>query len=157
MSHSELCKGCGAKFDKTVSTFPCQAYWLVSFPLQFATKLVYARTLHPEMIVSRLSKQLGGRVAHSLKSYQKIGAQWGHIKIFNRDYKPTWIIKVPRQRNVACNPTISSLASNLPNKEVQGLFEKGAICELGYKKGSILFHTLQYSNLKENLMNGDKS
>ena len=123
-------------FDKMISSIPCQAHWLVSFPFKFATQLVSARSLHPERIVSRLSKQLGGRIAQSLESSETIGAQWGYIKIFKRGYKPTWIIKVPRQRTVACNPTISSLASKIPDKEVQGLLEKGAILSWA-KKGSI--------------------
>ena len=58
----------------------------------------------------------------------------GYIKIFKRGYKLTWIIKVSRQRTVARNPTISLLASNIPDKEVQGLLEKGAILSWATKR-----------------------
>ena len=92
--------------DKTVLTIPCQADWPVSFPLQSTVELVSAWGLQPEIIVSRLSDQLGGRIAHNVDSYEKIDTQWNKINILLRGYKLSWISKAPRQRVTASNPTI---------------------------------------------------
>ena len=112
---SESCRGCGASLDTTVSSIPHGADWPVSFPLQSTFEYVFAAGLQPETMVSRLSKKLGGRLAHCEDSYEKIGTDWGHIDIIRRGYKPTWIGKAPRQRIVAHNPSISAKASNFQN------------------------------------------
>ena len=69
---SELCHGCGALFDKAVSSTPRQADWQVSFLLQCAVKFVSALGLQPETIISRLSKQIGGRMSHFVDSNENI-------------------------------------------------------------------------------------
>ena len=117
--------------DKTVSSIPHQADWPVSFPLQSTVELVSAWGLHPETIVFRLLKQIGGRIAHNVYSYEKIGARGSHIDILKRGYKPSWISKAPRTRAAAHNPTISALASNVLTTEILGLIEKGTICMVG--------------------------
>ena len=91
--------------------------------------------LHPETIVSRLSKKLGGRLAYSEDSYRTIGASEGHIDIIRKGYKPTWDKRAPRQRVTPSNPTISTKASNVLDTEVVGLLEKGAIHEVGLLQG----------------------
>ena len=75
--------------DYTVSSIPRSADWPVNFLLQSATEYMSAIGLHPETIVSRLSKKLGGRLAYSEDSYRKIGASGGHIDIIRKGYKPT--------------------------------------------------------------------
>ena len=87
--------------------------------------------LHPETIVSRLSKKLDGRLAYSEDSYRTIGTSEKHIDIIRKGYKPSWKEQAPRQRVAPSNPTISTKASNVLNTEVSGLLEKGAICEVG--------------------------
>ena len=82
--------GCGASMDNTVSSIPWSADQLVSFPLQSATEYMSAMGLQPEIIVSRLSLKLGGRLAHSEDSYRKIGTSEGHIDIIRKGYMPTW-------------------------------------------------------------------
>ena len=121
--------------DKTVSSIPRQANWPVSFPQQSIVELISAWGLLPETIVSRLSKQLGGRIAHSVDSYEKISTPWNHIEILNRGYKPSWIGKAPRKRAAACNPYISALASNTLNMDIQGLLVKEAIFMVGLLYG----------------------
>ena len=91
--------------------------------------------LHPETIVSRLSKKLGGRLAYSEDSYRTIGASEKHIDIIRKGYKPSWDKHAPRQRVAPSNPTISTKASNVLNTEVTGLLEKGAIREVGLVQG----------------------
>ena len=71
--------GCGASMDYTVSSIPQGADWSVNLPLQSATEYMSAMGLHPETIVSRLSKRLGGRLAYSEDSYRTIGARERHI------------------------------------------------------------------------------
>ena len=127
--------GCGASMDYTVSSIPRCTDWPVSFPLQSAVEYVSATGLQPETIVSRLSMKLGGRIAHSEDSYRKIGAHEKHIDIIRNGYKPTWIKRAPRQRITSGNPTISSKAAEVLEKEVQGLLEKGAIQEVGLVQG----------------------
>ena len=130
-----LCRGCGASVYTIVSSIPRGADWPVSFPLQSAVEYVSAAGLQPETTVSRLSKKLGGGLAHCEDSYEKIGTDWGHIDIIRRGYKATWIGKTYRQRVAACNPTISAKASNALNVEVQGLLKKGAIPKVGQVQG----------------------
>ena len=101
----------------------------VSFPLKSAAEYVSAMGLQPETIVSRLSLKLGGRLAHCEDSYRKIGASEGCIDIIRKGYKPTWIKSAPQQRVAACNPTISTKASNILDTEVARLLVKGANCE----------------------------
>ena len=88
---------------------------------------ISAMGLHPETIVSRLSKKLGGRIAYSEDSYRTIGTSEKHIDIIRRVYKPPWKEHTPRQRVTPNNPTISSKASNMLNTEVARLLEKEAI------------------------------
>ena len=45
-------------------------------------------------------------------------------------YHPAWINKVPRQRVRPRNPPVSQAASQVLDNEVQGLLDKGAICEV---------------------------
>ena len=59
-------------FIKTVSNIPCQADWLFSFLLQLAVEIVSASGLQPETILSRLFKQLGGRISCCVDIYEKI-------------------------------------------------------------------------------------
>ena len=78
---------------------------------------------------------LGGIISHCVNSYDKMGTDTGHIDILKRGYKPSWIGTAPRQRVAVSYPTISAKASNILNMEVQGLIEKGAICEVGCVHG----------------------
>ena len=87
--------------------------------------------LHPDTIVSRLSKKLGGRIAYSEDSYRIIGANEKHINIIRNGYKPPWKERTPRQRIAQTNPTVSLKALNVIDTEVAGLLEKGAIREVG--------------------------
>ena len=121
--------------DYTVSSIPRSADWPVSFPLQSATEYVSAMGLHPETIVSRLSKKLGGRLAYSEDSYRTIDTSEKHINIIRDGYKPSWKEHAPRQRVAPSNPTIATKALNILNTEVTGLLEKGAIRELGMVQG----------------------
>ena len=121
--------------DYTVSSIPQSADWPVNFPLQSATEYVSAMGLHPETIVSRLSKMLGGRLVYSEDSYRTIGTIEKHINIIRNGYKPSWKEHAPRQRVVPSNPTISTKASNVLDTEVAGLLEKGAIPEVGLVQG----------------------
>ena len=121
--------------DYTISSIPWGANWQVNFSLQSATEYVSAMGLHPEAIVSRLSKKLGGRLAHSEDSYRIIGASEKHIDIIRKGYKPTWDIYAPQQRVAPSNPTISTKASNVLDTEVTRLLEKGAIHEVGLVQG----------------------
>ena len=97
---------------------------------------------HPETIVSRLSKKLGGRIAYSEDSYRTIGASEKHIDIIRKGYKPSWDKHAPQQRVAPSNPTISLKASNVLDTEVTG---------------SMLVHTLQYQNRKGVLTSEDLS
>ena len=54
---------------------------------------------------------------------------------YSREVIIFWIGMDPRQRAVTCNPTVSALASNMLNMEVQGLLEKGTICMVGRVPG----------------------
>ena len=90
-SDLEACHGCGVLSNKTVSSIPCQADWPVSFPLKSTVELVSAWGLQPDTIISRCSVQLGGRIAHNVSSYEKIGTQWSQIDFLKRGYKPSWI------------------------------------------------------------------
>ena len=81
---SEACHGWGALFDKTVSSIPRQADWPGSFPLKSLVELVSTWGLQPETIISKLSKQLGGRITHYVDCYEKIGTHWGHINTLKR-------------------------------------------------------------------------
>ena len=121
--------------DYTVSSIPWSADWPVNFPLQSAMEYVSAMGLHPETIVSRLSKKLGGRLAYSEDSNRTIGTSERHINVIRKGYKPTWDKYAPWQRVAPSNPTISTKASNILNTEVAGLLEKGAICEVGPVQG----------------------
>ena len=116
--------GCGASMDYTVSSIPQSVDWTVNFLLQSAMEFVSAIGLHPETFVSRLSEELGGRLAYSEDSYRKIGANEGHIDIIRKGDKPTWDKHAPRQRIAPCNPIISTKAYNVLNTEVAGLLEK---------------------------------
>ena len=91
--------------------------------------------LHPETIVSRLSKKLGGRLAYSEHSYKTIGASEKHIDIIRKGYKPSWDKHTPWHRVAPSNPTVSTKASNVLDTEVTGLLEKGAIHEVGPVQG----------------------
>ena len=91
--------------------------------------------LHPETIVSRISKKLGGRIAYSEDSYRTIGTSEKHIDIIRNGYKPTWDKLAPWQRVAPSNPTISLKASNVLDTEVARLLDKGAICEVGPVQG----------------------
>ena len=127
--------GCGASMDYAVSSIPRCTDWPVSFPLQSAVQLVSTMGLQPETIVSRLSMKLRGRIAHCEDSYRKIGAHEKHIDIIRNGYKPTWVRHAPRQRVIRGNPTVSSKAAEVLDKEVIGLLEKGAIQEVGPVQG----------------------
>ena len=63
-SNPESCKY-GTSMDYTVAPILRNADWPVIFLLQSSTDYVSAIGLHPETIVSRLSKKLGGRIAYS--------------------------------------------------------------------------------------------
>ena len=104
--------------DYTVSSIPQGVDWPVNFPLQSATEYVSAMGLHPETIVSRLSKKLGGRLAYSEDSYRTIGTSEKHIDIIRKGYKPSWDKHAPRKRVAPSNPTISTKASNVFDTEV---------------------------------------
>ena len=121
--------------DCTLASIPWSSDWPVSFLSQSATEYVSAMGLHPETIVSRLSKKLGGRIAYSEDSYRTIGTSEKHIDIIRKGYKPTWDKYAPRQRIAPSNPTISTKASNVLDTEVTGLLKKGAICEVGPVQG----------------------
>ena len=121
--------------DYTVSSIPWSADWQVNFPLQPATEYVSAMSLHPETIVSRLSKKLGGRLACSEDSYRNIGTSEKHIDIIRNGYKPSWDKHAPWQRVAPSNPTISTKASNVLDTEVTELLKNGAICEVGPVQG----------------------
>ena len=90
--------------DYTVASIPQSADWPVSFPLQSAMEYVSAMGLHPETIVSRLSKKLGGRIAYSEDSYRTIGASEKHIDIIRKGYKPPWDKHAPQQRVTLPSP-----------------------------------------------------
>ena len=68
-----------------------------------------------------------------------MGAQWSQIDILKGGYKYYWIGTAPRQRIAVHNPTISTLAANILNTEVQGLLQKGT-----FNKGSILTRVVCY-------------
>ena len=89
---------CGASMDYTVSSIPWSADWPVNFPLQSATEYVSAMGLHPETIISRLSKKLSGRLAYSEDSYRTIDTSERHINVIRKGYKPTWDKYAPWQR-----------------------------------------------------------
>ena len=72
---------------------------------------VSATGLQPNPIVSRLSRKLGGRLAHCRDSYEKIGADRWSLDIVRKGYKPTWIKRAPRQRVEPSNPIVSLTAS----------------------------------------------
>ena len=91
--------------------------------------------LQLENIVSRLSKKLEGRISHCIDSYEKIGTDWGHINKIKRGNKPSWIDKASRQWVAASNPTIVAKDSNVLNREVQKLLEKGVISMIGQVQG----------------------
>ena len=97
-----------------------------------AVELVSAWGLQPETIISRLSVQLGSRIAYNVDGHEKIGTQWSQIAILKRGYKPSWIGKAPRQRAAARNLTLSALAFNILDTKAQGLLEKEAICKVGH-------------------------
>ena len=139
--------------DYTVSSIPRSADWPVNFPLQSATEYVSAMGLHPETIVSRLSKKLGGRLAYSEDSYRTIGTSEKHIDIIRKGYKPSWDKHAPQQRVAPSNPTVSTKASNVLDSEVAGLLQKRAIFEVGLVQG----HTFLYQNLNRVLTSGDIS
>ena len=107
--------------DFTVSSIPWITDGPVHFPLQSAMEYVSAMGLHPETIVSRLSKKLGGRLAYSEDSYRTIGASEKHIDVIRNGYKPSWKEHAPRQRVAPSNPTISTKASNVLDTEVTRL------------------------------------
>ena len=100
---------CGTSIDSTVSSIPQSADWPVSFPLQSAMDYVSARGLHPETIVSRLSKKLGGRIVYSEDSYRTIGTSVKHINIIRNGYKPPWNKCAPWQRITPTNSTTQFL------------------------------------------------
>ena len=81
--------------DKVVSSIPCKANWLVSFQLQSPVEFVSALGLQSETIVSRLSKQLGGRISRCVNSYENIGASGIHIDILKKGYRASLISKAP--------------------------------------------------------------
>ena len=91
--------------------------------------------LQLETVVSRLSKKVGGRLAHCRDSYEIIGADEGPIDIIREGNKPTWVKSAPWQRVTTCNPTISAKVSNAHDTEVPRLLGKGAICEVGWVHG----------------------
>ena len=119
----------------TLSSIHWSADLLVNFPLKSATEYVSAMGLHWETIVSRLSKKRGGRLAYSEDSYRTIGTSEEHIDIIRKGYKPTWDKCAPWQRVTPSNPAISTKASNVPDKEVARLLEKGTIREVGLVQG----------------------
>ena len=121
--------------DDTVSYIPRSADRPVNFPLQSTMEYVSAMGLHPETLVSRLSKKIGGIIAYSEDSYRTIGTSEKHIDIIRKGYKPPWDKRAPRQRVTPSNPTVSLKASNVLNTEVTGLLDKGAIKEVGLVPG----------------------
>ena len=131
-SHPSSCEscGCGASMDYSVSHIPWSTDWPVSFPLQSAVEFVSDTGLQLENIVSRLSLELGGRLAHCADSYEKIGAQWKHLVVIKEGYMPPWHHIVPRQEIAPCNPVISQKASYVLDVEVHRLLEKRAIREV---------------------------
>ena len=73
----------------TVTSIPWSANWPVSFQLKSAIEYESAMGLHPETIVSRLSKKLGGRLAYSKDSYRTIGTSEKYIDIIIKGYEPS--------------------------------------------------------------------
>ena len=115
--------------NNTVSLIPRNPDWPVSFPLQSAVEFVSATGLRPETIVSRLSRRLGGRIAHCIDSYRTIGAQGIHLDILRKGYRPPWLKVASWQKVASRNPWVSQFASDVLDVEVQGLLKKGAIAE----------------------------
>ena len=72
---------------------------------------------------------------YSEDSYRTIGTSEKHIDIIRKGYKPSWDKHTPWQRVALSNPPISTKASNVPDTEVTGLLEKGAIREVGPVQG----------------------
>ena len=135
--------------DYTVASIPRSADWPVSFLLQSATEYVSAMGLHPETIVSRLSKKLGGRIAYSEDSYRTIGASENHIDIIRKGYKPPWDKHAPRQRVTPSNPTVSLKALNVLDTEVTGLLNKEALKEVGRVPGQYVSSYIAVPKLKK--------
>ena len=50
---------------------------------------------------------------------KKIGTRWSYIDILKRGCKPSWIAKAARQRAAARNPSITALASNVPDTNLE--------------------------------------
>ena len=123
------------------------------FPVKSATEYVSAMGLHPETIVSRLSKKLGGRLAYSEDSHRTIGTSERHINVIRKGYKPTWDKYAPWQRIAP---------SDLPSLQKPPMFLIQKLLDFSRKepfmrwaryKDSMLVHTLQYLNLREFLTN----
>ena len=72
--------------DSTVASIPRSTDWPVSFPILEATEYVSAKGLSPEIIVSKLSKKLGGTLAYSEDSYRVIGTSEKHVDIIKNSY-----------------------------------------------------------------------
>ena len=88
---------CSLFYDKTVSSIPCQADWPVSFPQQSPVELVSTWGLHPETIVSSLSKQLEHRIARVLISMRRLvlsGAITTPSQLNHLGQGETWSSKV---------------------------------------------------------------
>ena len=130
----------------TVSSIPWSADLPVNFPLQSATEYVSAMGLHPETIVSRLSKKLGGRLAYNKNSYRTIVASEEHIDIIRKGYQGTWDKHTPSPLLLATLP--STLKH--PMFSIQKLLgfprKEPSVRSPGYNN-SMLVHTLQYLNL----------
>ena len=54
--------------------------------MQSAVEYMSATGLRPEMIVTRLKEKLGGRLAHNVDSYEKIGTnRWSLAQVLDKE------------------------------------------------------------------------
>ena len=129
----------------------------IQFNATVSEGVCFCRKTHPETIVSRLSKKLGGRLAYSKDSYRTIGASEKHIDIIRKGYKPTWDKYAPWQRVAPSNlPSLPKPPMFLIQK-LLGFSRKEPFMRWARYKDSMLVHSLQYLNLREFLTNGDLS
>ena len=122
------CQRCGNECYSQISGIPRDADWPVDFPLKSTVEYVSATGLQPKTIVSRLKEKLGGKLSHNADSYEKICTDRCSLGIIRKGYKPTWIRRAPTQRVAPSNPSVSLKASQVLDKEVLGLLDKGVIC-----------------------------
>ena len=101
----------------------------------------------------RLKRRLGGTLSHNCHSYESIGTHRVTLDVIKYDYKPTFVKRSPRQRNVACNHAISAKASFDLDKEVRVFLTKELHMRWAWYQGSMSVHILQYLNLSVLLIN----